>query len=92
MLNELLSDQGGNAHTPPTPASYAPNCYIPLSLYSSILSTHGTTSEPMVEVWRDDTFVASIYGHEEGVRLSKYFDGVVYDPDSPPAVVIKLSD
>jgi len=57
------------------------------------LSTHGTTNEPMVEVWRDDTFVASIYGHEEGVRLvSKYFDGVEYDTDSPPAVVIKLSD
>ncbi len=57
------------------------------------LSTHSTTGEPMVEVWRDDTLVASIYGHEEGVRLvSKYFDGVVYDPGSPSAVVIKLSD
>ena len=56
------------------------------------LSTHGITDEPMVEVWRDDTFVASIYGHEEGVRLaSKYFNGVVYDPSFPPAVVIKLS-
>ena len=57
------------------------------------LSTHGPTGEPMVEVWRDETFVASIYGHEQGVRVvSKYFDGVVYDPGSPPAVVIKLSD
>jgi len=58
------------------------------------LSTHDITGEPMVEVWRDDTFVASIYGHEEGVRLvSKYFDGVAYDPGSPPpAVVIKLAD
>jgi len=57
------------------------------------LSTHGTTGEPMVEVWRGDTFVASIYGHEEGVRLvSKHFDGVAYDPDFPPAVVIRLSD
>ncbi|MBA7687284.1 hypothetical protein ES703_95745 [subsurface metagenome] len=56
------------------------------------LSTHSTTDEPMVEVWRDDTFVASIYGHEEGVRLvSKYFDGVAYEPSPPPAVVIKLS-
>ena len=56
------------------------------------LSTHGITDEPMVEVWRNDTFVASIYGHEEGVRLvSKLFDGVKYDPGSPPAVVIKLS-
>lgn len=57
------------------------------------LSTYSTTDEPMVEVWRDDTFVASIYGHEEGVRLvSKYFDGVAYDPGFPPAVVIKLSE
>ena len=56
------------------------------------LSTHVITDEPMVLVWRDDTFVAGIYGHEEGVRLvSKYFDGVVYDPGLTPAVVIKLS-
>jgi len=57
------------------------------------LSTHSVTDEPMVEVWRDDTFVASIYGHEGGVQLvSKYYDGVAYVPGSPPAVVIKLSD
>jgi len=57
------------------------------------LSTHTETGQPMVEVWRDDTFVAGIYGHEEGVRLvSKYFDGVVYDPGCPSAVVIKLLD
>ena len=56
------------------------------------LSTHSITDEPMVEVWRDDTFVASIYGHEEGVRLvSKYFDGVEMTL-GPHAVVIKLSD
>ena len=41
------------------------------------LSTHGITDEPMVEVWHDDTFVASIYGHEDGMRIvSKYLDGV----------------
>ena len=56
------------------------------------LSTHTATDQPMVEVWRDDTFVASIYVHEEGVRLvSKYFDGVVYDRGYPSAVVIKLA-
>jgi len=56
------------------------------------LSTHSITREPMVEVRRDDTFIASIYGHEEGIRVvSKYFDGVTYDSSSPPAVVIKLS-
>ena len=60
------------------------------------LSTHTQTSKPMVEVWRDDTFVASIYGHEEGVRLvSNYFEGVYYDPHdplSPPSVIIKLAE
>jgi len=41
------------------------------------LSTDSTTNEPMVEVRRDDTFVAGIYGHQEGMQLvSKYFDGV----------------
>jgi len=39
------------------------------------LSTHIVADEPMVEVWRDDSFVASIYGQEGGVRLvSKYFN------------------
>ncbi|MBA7617504.1 hypothetical protein ES703_24819 [subsurface metagenome] len=57
------------------------------------LSTRAITDEPMVEVWRNGTFVAGIYGHEAGVRLvSKYFDGVEYDSGSPPAVIIKLSD
>ena len=55
------------------------------------LSTHSITGKPMVEVWRDDTFVASIYEHEEGIQLvSKYFDGVEHNPDYPPSVVIKL--
>lgn len=57
------------------------------------LSTHTLTSKPMVEVWRDDIFVASIYGHEEGVRLvSKYFDGVEVEHDYPPGVILKLSE
>ena len=56
------------------------------------LSTHSITCEPMVEVWRDNIFIASIYGHEEGMRVvSKYLDGVTYDSSSPPAIVIKLS-
>lgn len=50
------------------------------------------TGEPVVEVWFGDTFVASIYGHPEGVRLiSKYYDGVRSEPGFPPGVVIKLS-
>ncbi len=57
-----------------------------------VLSTHSISGEPMVEVWRDDTFVASIYGHEEGVRIvSKYLDGVEHEVGMPPAIVIKLS-
>ncbi len=57
------------------------------------LATNNITSKPMVEVWRDDTFVASIYGHEEGIHLvSKYFDGVEHNPDYPPSVVIKLAE
>lgn len=56
------------------------------------LATHTETGEPMVEVWRDDIFVAGIYGHEKGVRLvSKYFDGVEHEPNYPPGVVLKLS-
>ena len=55
------------------------------------LSTHNITGEPMVEVWRDDTFVASIYGHEDGMRIvSKYLDGVEHEADMPPSIVIKF--
>lgn len=56
------------------------------------LATHSTTHKPMVEVWRDDTFVASIYGHQEGIRVvSKYYDGIQGEPGLPPSVVIKFS-
>ena len=55
------------------------------------LST-GKTGEPRVKVFRDDRFVANIYGDKEGVRLvSKYFDGVEYKTGRHLAVVIKLS-
>lgn len=57
------------------------------------LAPHAETGQPMVEVWRDDIFVAGIYGHKEGVRLvSKYLDGVEHEPDYPPGVVLKLSE
>jgi len=56
------------------------------------LSIHGITDEPMVEVWRDDTFVASVYGHEDGMRIvSKYLDGVERQVAMPPSVVIRFS-
>ena len=57
------------------------------------LATHTVTDEPMVEVWRDDTFLAGIYGCHEGMRLvSKFLDGVIYESDRPTAVIIKLTD
>ncbi len=56
------------------------------------LATHTQSGRPMVEVFRDDIFIAGIYGHEEGIQLvSKYFDGVEHKPDYPPSVVIKLA-
>jgi len=49
------------------------------------------TGKSMVEVWRDDIFIAGIYEHEEGVRLiSKYYDGVKSKPGVPTSVLIKL--
>ena len=57
------------------------------------LSTHSITDDPMVEIWRDGAFVASIYGHEEGVRIvSKYLDGVEHEVNMPPSIVIKFSE
>jgi len=58
-----------------------------------VIATHTQSGEPMVEVWRDDVFVAGIYAHEEGVQLvSKYFDGVEHKPDYPPGLVLKLTN
>ncbi|KKK70619.1 hypothetical protein LCGC14_2922180 [marine sediment metagenome] len=46
----------------------------------------------MVEAWKDGKFVASIYGHDDGIRIvSKHLDGVEHQVDIPPSVVIKLS-
>ncbi|MBA7620570.1 hypothetical protein ES703_27922 [subsurface metagenome] len=54
--------------------------------------THMMTERPMVEVWQDGKFVASIYGHDDGVKIvSKYLDGVEPEPGYPPAVVVHLS-
>jgi len=58
-----------------------------------ILATHTKTGQPLVEVWRGNTFVAGIYGQEGGVQLvSKYLDGVEHTSGYPPAVFIKLSE
>lgn len=46
----------------------------------------------MVKVWRDGKFVASIYAHEDGLRVvSKYLDGVEHEAAVPPSIVIKFS-
>ena len=59
------------------------------------LGTHTITGEPMVEVWRDGEFVASICSNEAGLNIhSKYFDGVKIEQNGsfPPSVLFRLSD
>ena len=56
------------------------------------VSEHTMTQKPMVEVWKDGEFIASIYGHDDGLRVvSKYLNGVDHESCFPPALVIKLS-
>jgi len=56
------------------------------------VGTHTETGKPMVEAWREGEFIASIYFHEDGLRIvSKYLDGVEHETDMPPSVVIKFS-
>jgi len=52
------------------------------------------TGKPMVEVWRDDIFIAGILEYKEGnIRLiSEYYDGVQSEPGVPPSVIIKFSE
>ena len=58
-------------------------------------TTTGTvTGKPTVavEVWHDGEFIASIYAHEDGLRIvSKYLDGVEHEAKMPPSIVIKFS-
>ena len=56
------------------------------------IKTDTVTGEPMVEVWREEEFIAGIYAHEDGLRIvSKYLDGVEHETDLPPSIVIKLA-
>jgi len=51
------------------------------------------TGKPMVEVWRDDIFIAGILEYKEGLRLvSEYYDGVQSELGLPPSVIIKFSE
>ena len=56
------------------------------------IGTHTVTGKPMVKVWKDGTFIASIYGHEDGMRIvSKYLDGVEHEAVIPPSMIIRFS-
>lgn len=45
----------------------------------------------MVEYWEGEKFIAGIYPHKDGIRVvSKYYTGIMHDPNQPPAVVVKL--
>ncbi len=48
---------------------------------------------PVVECWRDGQFVATVYGHEDGLRIvSKYMSLVVKEDETPPAAVVHLKE
>jgi len=56
------------------------------------IATHTLTGKPMVEVWQAGEFIASIYAHEDGMRIvSKYLDGVEHQVATPPSMVIKFT-
>lgn len=56
------------------------------------IGTHIETGKPMVEAWKDGKFVASIYGHDDGIQIvSKFLDGVEQEVNYPPAVILRLS-
>lgn len=56
------------------------------------VGTHNVTGKPMVEVWQDGVFLASIYVHEDGLRIvSKHLDGVEHEVGMPPAMVIRFT-
>lgn len=45
----------------------------------------------MVEYWRGGELIACIYPHQNGFRIiSKYMTGVLTDPESRLAAIIKL--
>lgn len=52
------------------------------------------TGKPMVEVWRDDIFIAGILEYKEGniQLISGYYEGVQSEPGLPPCVIIKFSE
>lgn len=56
------------------------------------LGTDTETGKPMVEAWKDGECVATIDGHDDGIRIvSKYLDGLKHEVGYPPGVILKLS-
>ena len=56
------------------------------------IATHTVTGKPMVEVCQSGEFIASIYAHEDGMRIvSKYLDGVQHEVTTPPSIVVKFT-
>jgi len=56
------------------------------------ITTHTATRKPMLEVWREEEFIAGIYVRKDGMLIvSKYLDGVGHEVDMPPSIVIKFS-
>ncbi len=56
------------------------------------IKTDTTTGKPMVEVWREEEFIAGIYVHKDGLLIvSNYLDGVEHEANMPPSIVIKFS-
>ena len=54
-----------------------------------VTKPHRLTGGTMIEVFNDGVFVASVYPHEDGVRIvSKYLGTVRRDDDDTPSVTI----
>ena len=53
------------------------------------IKRHRLTGGQMIDVFDDDVFVASVYPHEDGIRVvSKYLGTVTRLDENPPSVVI----
>lgn len=65
------------------------------------VASHGILpGKQMVECWRDGVFVASIYPHQDGIRIvSKYMTGVIKEEEPVyhsaqwlPSAIVKLRE
>ncbi len=57
-----------------------------------VTKPHPATGGQMVEIFDDDTFLAAVYPHLDGIRIvSKYLDGIRHEHEQPPALVVGIS-